>query len=447
MAELAGVRLTDASGNPLLDDSASYIVDQNIAVVQDAQGVLHNANMSASGSLWDTFLDWLTDAQGFAEILALGPIIQNVSDRVDNVLRTLQAVTYTASGETVTAYADTDTYPAYSLAGLLSAINGITPAGLTTEEHDKLMGLAPGALTTAEHDHLMQLLNNTLDADQVASAVWGWNLAVNYLDGPAWDPMAQTALTVLLLHAQNAVGFDGLAVPGNPYWRVISPRAESTLLGADNWSAAAYDDLLPELDLTLVQDGDTVMEYLTREYATYLYTTVGPGRSTPGTTVYLYTVGAGIIARCTLTDDRLRSYWPVNVTTQTVEVTTQEVTVVEQTVDVDLPPVWPGLAGVTLGASYDLADGLTITTPMHGIIVHVATPPSGASIWPIGSHYSYYNWGQIGFESDGGQLEPLQFLGFGDAVYMPHQMKQAASVHIRVSRAATGTVRPFTINP
>lgn len=108
-------------------------------------------------------------------------------------------------------------------------------------------------------------------------------------------------------------------------------------------------------------------------------------------------------------------------------------------------PVWPGLAGVTLGTPVALADELVVTGPLQGVLVDVTVPPAGGGVWSVGSRSVFYNWGQVSFDTDGGELEAFQWLGAGLGLYMPRQMAAAAHARFRVSRAATATVTPFTI--
>jgi hypothetical protein len=111
----------------------------------------------------------------------------------------------------------------------------------------------------------------------------------------------------------------------------------------------------------------------------------------------------------------------------------------------NVPPVWPGLANVTLGTPVALADELVVAGPLHGVLVECSTPPPGASSWVLGDQEAYYRWGEVSFVSDHGQVEPFQWLGFGLGVYTPKGMTEAASAIFRVSRLPTATVTPFVI--
>lgn len=111
----------------------------------------------------------------------------------------------------------------------------------------------------------------------------------------------------------------------------------------------------------------------------------------------------------------------------------------------NVPPVWPGLAAVSLGSSVPLASSVTLTGPLHGVLVAVTTPPAGLGLKNIGGNNYWYRLGEITFESDNGDLEPPQYLGFESALYTPKSMTEATAAYLRVMGAAAGTATPYTI--
>lgn len=111
----------------------------------------------------------------------------------------------------------------------------------------------------------------------------------------------------------------------------------------------------------------------------------------------------------------------------------------------NVPPIWPGVAGVTLGSSVPLASSVTLTGPLHGVLVAVTTPPSGLGLKNIGGNNYWYRLGEITFASDNGDLEPPQYLGFESALYTPKSMTEASAAYLRVMGAAAGTATPYTI--
>jgi hypothetical protein len=109
-----------------------------------------------------------------------------------------------------------------------------------------------------------------------------------------------------------------------------------------------------------------------------------------------------------------------------------------------VPPVWPGLSAVTLGASHALADGLIITAPMDGVIVDLTAVPAGRSRIAYGTVEAYVKLGALTFGSDDGHQEHYQSIDFQHEVYCPKTLKRAASVACRVFQGVTGTITPWT---
>lgn len=109
-------------------------------------------------------------------------------------------------------------------------------------------------------------------------------------------------------------------------------------------------------------------------------------------------------------------------------------------------PVWPGLAGVTLGDPVALDVGLTVTGPMDGVLIAIDTYPAKQGFFTFDTSISLRNAGGIAFVSDNGDEEFPQLLGFLNAVYCPTTMQHAAGVVVRCAADLTGTITPFTIN-
>jgi hypothetical protein len=111
-----------------------------------------------------------------------------------------------------------------------------------------------------------------------------------------------------------------------------------------------------------------------------------------------------------------------------------------------LPPVWPGLANVTLGAPIALSADLELAGPMDGVLISITTPPTGLGKFVIGDRTWWYRLGQIAFVSDNGEVEPWQYLAWDQSVYCPRQMAHAASALIRCLAGAEGTATPWVLN-
>lgn len=109
-------------------------------------------------------------------------------------------------------------------------------------------------------------------------------------------------------------------------------------------------------------------------------------------------------------------------------------------------PLWPGLSGATLSAPVALSDGLRIAAPMDGVIVNITTPPHKTGLIVVGGAPFDYREGHVAFETDNGNLETWQYLGFRSALFTPKTMKRAAAVRFRVLAGAEGVIQYWTNN-
>lgn len=112
-----------------------------------------------------------------------------------------------------------------------------------------------------------------------------------------------------------------------------------------------------------------------------------------------------------------------------------------------LPPIWPGLAHVTLGPVADLATTTLIEGPMHGVVVQITATEPGTSYFRYDGVTAWRHVGGLAFYGDGGQSETHQALGFGEAIYVPKTLAVAQGVRFYKSHLPRGTVRPWTITP
>lgn len=109
-----------------------------------------------------------------------------------------------------------------------------------------------------------------------------------------------------------------------------------------------------------------------------------------------------------------------------------------------LPPVWPGSAGVVLGTPIAVDVGVTISTPMDGVLVDLTSVPARLSAYTFGTAVSYKALGGLAFVNDAGEIEPYQTLGFTSAIYTPKTMAHAAGVVFRSLFGVVGTITPWT---
>jgi hypothetical protein len=227
----------------------------------------------------------------------------------------------------------------------------------------------------------------------------------------------------------------GGPLPGNPYIGIVVGQSWGFMQGGQMWvDNYGTTDVPPVPDFSAWLSTDTVLSFLQRTQPDWGWQAAGPTTTTG--------------------DD---AWSPYNTSTYSLNVWFHSLFTKEQaalyhgggggtvTVTVPVPPVYTTADHLTLGASHTLADGLVITGPLNGVVVDLTTAPSGASEWVIGGLSTYYNWGQVAFVNDNGDMEPAQFLTGRNAFYTPKQMTQAASAHFRVLRSPVGTARAFTI--
>jgi hypothetical protein len=112
---------------------------------------------------------------------------------------------------------------------------------------------------------------------------------------------------------------------------------------------------------------------------------------------------------------------------------------------VNLAPIWPGIAGVTLDSPTALAPSLTISGPMDGVLIDITSVSTSKPALAYGSETAYKFIGALAFVSDNGDVEQFQPLGFQTALYCPLFLKSADSVVLRVDPSVAGTVTPWVI--
>lgn len=110
-----------------------------------------------------------------------------------------------------------------------------------------------------------------------------------------------------------------------------------------------------------------------------------------------------------------------------------------------VPPVWPGLALVTMGSPTDIASQLTVDGPMDGVEILITSVASNKPNVPYDTQMAYKFIGAIAFVDDNGDVEPYQPLAFAQALYCPKFMTRATSVVVRADQSVVGTITPWVI--
>lgn len=111
-----------------------------------------------------------------------------------------------------------------------------------------------------------------------------------------------------------------------------------------------------------------------------------------------------------------------------------------------VPPIWPGIANVTLGTPVAISAGFTVAGPLDGLLIEISYVPPLTGRYLFDGVPSYTHIGQVAFVSDNGDYEYPQNLGFQNQLVTPKLMVRAQSAVVRAKQAVTGTVTPWTIN-
>lgn len=110
-------------------------------------------------------------------------------------------------------------------------------------------------------------------------------------------------------------------------------------------------------------------------------------------------------------------------------------------------PIWPGLAGVTLGTPVAVSGDQSITASMDGVIVALTSVPIRHKWYEVGGNVSWRRVGVLSFVSDAGDSEAPQYLSMTEQVYTVRQMEHGAGVLIHLPTGVAALVTPWTLNP
>jgi hypothetical protein len=108
-----------------------------------------------------------------------------------------------------------------------------------------------------------------------------------------------------------------------------------------------------------------------------------------------------------------------------------------------IPPVWPGIAKVTLGTPVAISSQFSVSGPMDGLIIAISGVSTSKPELDYDTQAAYKFIGGLSFVDDNGDVEPFQPLAFKNAVYCPRQMASAAAAVFRVDPSVSGTVTPW----
>lgn len=375
-----------------------------------------------------------------AVLVLLGQVLARIAEAL-GVLSIIQGFVQKTAQEhiafgietTVTSTSLNVAHPTYGLsaihadiASLQAAIPGMIAAALDGLEVQATIPDQPSWYTAP---------TTPPTTNDIASAVWGTMFYFRDVSSSAFNGhLASTVMAWLGEHASWDGAFNGYRLPSKPYYRVVVDNPDSAYGFVGGWDQArSLETYLPDLDLSTVEAGDTVYSWLTREYSDIDWTLDSTNGET-GTRVWYLPDGTNgqKAVYVDLRDEQLASG------TVVLPPTPGSAAIV--------PPVWPGASGVTLGTTVALTSQLYLVDDMDGVIVAITTPPTRTGLYNVGGAPLDYGQGRIAFETDSGDLEPWQYLGFRSAIYTPKSMAHASAVRFQTLAGAAGTVTPWTVS-
>lgn len=258
-----------------------------------------------------------------------------------------------------------------------------------------------------------------------ASLGYLYSWGANYTPLTVYQALRETAALALLMAGQQ-----GFAWAGSPDWIVFATAPyvlqdnmapygnfPANLPGPVNWSA---------------WDGeDTLLAFLTAQFPAETFTTTGPEGVVNPQYVWIHREDAGVEwIRCAYAQWELPYVSGLAYSSAPAGTPTA--------------PVWPGLAGVTLGTPVNITSDTRIEETCDGVIVEVTSVDPGSGRISLAGQSFWYREGFVCFEDDEGHVEPLQWLNGSLSVYCPKTMVQASAVVVHLDRANAATVTPWT---
>jgi len=270
---------------------------------------------------------------------------------------------------------------------------------------------------------------------EIASEVWDTASGMQLINADYTALSMQQIVNDIWSVASFTAGHVGLPVPLSPYFSIVVWEPWKLADSQFNWPDFNTEYAPPTPVWSDVLVGDSPYVFLSRTQAAFGWTTIGPTGLGTDEVAWKSLGGSGIETlwvRSTFTSldmHQLAALTPPPVIPPIAILTA---------------PVWPGVADVTLGTPVALADQLVVTAAMDGVIVSVTTPPQKLGSYHLGNATLDYGAGRMAFETDDGQLESWQYLGFREAIYTPKTMLRASKVRFQVMGGALGTVTPWT---
>lgn len=253
-----------------------------------------------------------------------------------------------------------------------------------------------------------------------AEAVWSYMIGQQNPDGNVQNAMAEEWLYTLAHSLAIYSATEGIPDGIQPWYRLVFGGLSTAYSLGYTWSITGVARPA-DPDFTALLADDTVLSFMQRTQPAYSWVGIGPaGTATTG--IAWKNVAGG--------PDGL--WWRTGFQLPIVLPSPQ-------------PPIWPGIAGVTLGTTVPCAESTVLELPMDGLLILITSYPPSRSRWGAPPYLSVYHTGRLAFVSDNGDVEPFQYMGWTNALYTPQTMKRAAGVVIFLEPNVEAAATPWDI--
>lgn len=111
-----------------------------------------------------------------------------------------------------------------------------------------------------------------------------------------------------------------------------------------------------------------------------------------------------------------------------------------------LPPIWPGIANVTVGETVPMIGGMNLVGPFDGVTIEITNVPQAKRYYSFGPSRSYKGAGALAFYNDQGAKETYQLFGWDKGMYTPKSMTYASGLVLYCGAGVWGTITPWLVN-
>lgn len=363
----------------------------------------------------------ILEAVGYIlDLLGIAQTIQGILG--DPAQQTNLLTTETIAGEGTTAVTDpiSGTHAIWAL--LETVQSGGSPSLQTIT--DLLTGLSPTPLPPSPPVDWPEEMGLGVMAAQVEEPVWGGE----------W-PLIQPFDVAFLDLERNVMGMTGAAgwpSRENPDFALVTYWVAAGWPRVGPNGSGEHDTPPTVLDWSDWNGEETLLTFLTRMDPTHTWTHLGPGGYDTPAICWAKMVG----------DETGASLWRCLVQESDLPLRSGRLWSALRT---QLPPIWPGLDGVTLGDPVALDQGVEVVGPLDGVLLDITAMERLIPFQSMGPYQTYRNLGRFAFYNDAGWQEDWQGVPSLHCQLLPRQMHRAGGLWLAFYTGVTGTATPFTI--